>query len=56
MFNHTVAAVERGEKLEALVLALIKDIADRNKVFKSEQFTCPHIRALAKAVDWDNKQ
>lgn len=36
--------------LEQLVRNLLNDVADRNKIFRVNQFNCPHVRALANAV------
>jgi hypothetical protein len=47
-------AASEIEKLRTLILKLLHDAADRYKIFKAEQFNCPHMRALAKAVNFDN--
>jgi len=44
------AEVHKALDLEQLVRNLLNDVADRYKIFKAAQFTCPHMRALAEAV------
>lgn len=42
-----------NDNLVTLIRNLLKDVADRYKIFKPNQFSCPHLRALAHAVNWD---
>jgi hypothetical protein len=39
-----------NDSITKLVRNLLNDVADKHKIYKTEQFECPHMRALATAV------